>query len=401
MTGTVELQPFDELVETLEEKSGLEKNMDKVALRSEVLHTLKSQGFLVNPHLALVTQEKNAVRKLHEQKKKEQLQLHKKSLLKNFNDIRKHSVNGWDLEPKKIDLELIEVNPNSPESAFFFWWNFVWWSLPYAHPVGRQLRFILWDRYHDAPFGLILLQSPPLRSSTRDHFLGLDQKNVDYWINQSMYAQRIGALPPYNSLLGAKMVALSLTSNKIREIYEKKYENRETLLKKRILPNKLLFITTTSAFGKSSVYERISFKGTTVSNFLGFTAGSGTFHIPEALYKKLLQFLKRKGYNVKRGYGTGPSRKLRLLNLAFRMLDLKNFSFHTIKRGYYLFSNISNLLGVINKNEKPQWYDRPFDELFVFWKKRWCIPRSARTNCWKNFNSTKYFNDVKNQLISL
>jgi len=371
---------------------------DQDILKSEIIEALKSQGFLTNPNLKIETNEKNAMRKLHEQKRNEVIRLHRKFLLKNFKKNFNHSINGSEIEPNSIDLKLVEVKPKSAESTFFFWWNLIWWSLPYAHPVGRQLRFILWDRYHDAPFGLILLQSPPLRSSVRDDFLGLGHKNVDYWINQSMYGQRIGALPPYNSLLGAKMVALSLTSNEIREIYERKYKNRETLLRKRVLPNRLLFITTTSAFGKSSVYERITYEGNVVSRFIGFTAGSGTFHIPEALYEKLLLFLEKKGYDVKRGYGTGPSRKLRLLNLAFRKLDLKKFSFHTIRRGYYFFSNVRNLMRVIHENEEPQWHDRPFDKLSVFWKNRWCVPRSGRTECWKKFDSTTYFNKVKNQL---
>jgi hypothetical protein len=371
---------------------------DQDILKSEIIKALKSQGFLINPHLETKTSEKDTKRRVHKQKRNEIIRLHKKFLLRNLEKIKRYSIDGTEIEPGKIDLELVEVKPNSLESTLFFWWNLVWWSLPYARPIGRQMRFILWDRYNDAPFGLICLQSPPLRSSARDDFLGLNDKNVDYWINQSMYAQRVGALPPYNNLLGAKMVALALTSNEIRETYERKYKNRKTLLKKRILPNRLLFITTTSAYGRSSIYERITYNGDIVSQFVGFTAGSGTFHIPQTLYDKILSFLEKEGFDVKRGYGTGPSRKLRLINLAFRKLNVETFSFHNIKRGYYLFSNVRNLQEVIQKNEVPQWYDRPFEQLLDFWKKRWCIPRSHRTGSWKHFDSSAYFNDVEDQI---
>ena len=371
---------------------------DQDILKSEIIEALKSQGFLINPHLKTETNEKDTKRRVHEQKRNEIIRLHKKFLLKNLEKIKRYSIDGGEIEPSKIDLELVEVKPDSLESTLFFWWNLIWWSLPYARPIGRQMRFILWDRCNDAPFGLICLQSPPLRSSARDDFLGLNNKNVGYWINQSMYAQRVGALPPYNNLLGAKMVALSLTSNKVRETYERKYEHKETLLKKRILPNRLLFITTTSAYGKSSIYERITYKGDIVSQFIGFTAGSGTFHIPQTLYDKLLSFLKREGFDVKRGYGTGPSRKLKLINLAFRKLNVETFSFHNIKRGYYIFSNVCNLQEVIQKNEVPQWYDRPFEQLLDFWKKRWCIPRSRRTGSWKQFDSSVYVDNVEDQL---
>ena len=376
-------------------------NEEGELLRFEIIEALKSQGFVINPNLGTEINEKNRIRKLHEYKRNEVLKKHSNFLDRNLEKIKEYSIDGSELEPEKIDLELIEVKPKSLESKIFLFWNLIWWSLPYTHPYGRQLRFILWDKCHNAPFGLILLQSPPLNSKVRDTFLGLTSKNVDYWINQSMYAQRLGALPPYNELLGGKMIALSLTSNEIRESYENKYKNRETLLRKRILPSRLLFVTTTSAYGKSSVYERIKYGGDKVSQFMGFTAGSGTFHIPNRLYEKLLSFLEKKGYNVERGFGTGVSRKLRLINLALRKLDLKHFSFHNIKRGYYLFSNVRNLESVIHNNEMAQWHYRPFDELAIFWMKRWCLPRSLRVMKWRRFNVEKYFDNVQKYMNQL
>ena len=367
-------------------------------LRNKIIESLKTQGFKINPHLRPKGNEKETLRRVHEQKRKEQLRLHKKFLLNNLNEIKKFSINGKDIQPDKIKLKLIEVKPDSFESRLFFWWNLVWWSLPYDKPIGRQMRFILWDEYHNAPFGLIGLQSPPLASSVRDKYLGLNNGTREYLINQSMYGQRIGALPPYNELLGGKMVALSLVSNEIRKAYEKKYQNRKTLLKKRKIPSRLLFITTTSAYGKSSVYERIKYKGEKVSMFLGFTSGAGTFHLPQELYEELLLFLEQEGIDTKRGYGTGPSRKLKLVDLGFKKLGLKNITgsyiFHNIKRGYYLFPHIKNLHSVIQKNKRPLWYNRPFKELTDFWLQRWCVPRSERKKVWRDFNPNKIFKNI-------
>jgi len=379
--------------------------VDPIELRNKIIEALKAQGFKINPHLRPKRNEKETLRKVHEQKREEQLRLHKKFLLENLDEMKKFSIDGKDIQPDKIKLKLIEVKPNSFESRLFFWWNLVWWSLPYDKPIGRQMRFVLWDGYHDAPFGLIGLQSPPLASLVRDNYLGLNNGNREYWINQSMYGQRIGALPPYNELLGGKMVALSLISNEIRKAYEKKYRNRKTLLKKRKIPNRLLFITTTSAYGKSSVYERIKYNGEKVSIFLGFTSGAGTFHLPQELYEELLLFLEQEGINTKRGYGTGPSRKLKLVDLGFKKLGLKNLAgsyvFHNIRRGYYLFSHVRNLHDVVQKNKRPLWYDRPFNELFIFWLERWCIPRSERKKGWKIFDSNKFFRKTQIQLNKL
>lgn len=368
--------------------------IDEGVLRNKIVESLKSQGFAINPHLRPKNDEKDTLKRIHEQKRKEQLRLHKNFLIKNIEEIKKYSTSGKELEPENIDLELIEVNPSSFYSKLFFWWNLVWWSIPYDKPIGRQMRFILWDNYHNAPFGLFSLQSPPLRSSVRDNFLGLDSKNVEYWINQSLYGQRIGALPPYNELLGGKMVAMSLTSNEVRDSYAKKYQNKKTILQKQILPNRLLFLTTTGAYGKSSVYERIKYKNEMVSQFIGFTAGSGTFQLPEDLYRACLKYLEQNNINIERGYGTGPSRKMKLTATAFRHLGIPEYSYHNIRRGYYLFSNVKNLQQMIQNDEKPIWYDRPFIELCNFWKERWCMPRSHRIDTWRNYDTDKFFRKI-------
>lgn len=373
--------------------------INKIKLKQEILNSLKEQGFCINPHLTLESNNKYLLKKIHEKKREEQLKEHKKTLMKNEKHIKKYLVNGIDIDPNNIKLKLIDVkNKKTFESKLFFWWNLVWWSLPYDRPVGRQLRFILWDEYHDAPFGLIGLQSPPMISSIRDEYFSFDKENKDYWINQSMYGQRIGALPPYNELLGGKMAALSLVSNEVREVYRKKYGNKKTLSKKRELPNRLLFTTTTGAYGKSSMYDRIKYKNEIISKFLGFTKGAGTFHISQELYYKILNFLDNEGVDIKRGCKTGPSRKLRLIDRGFNRIGLNtseiSYIFHNIKRGYYLFSNLKNLNGVIHKDERPIWHDRHFSELFDYWLERWCIPRSERKETWKSFDSDKFIDDT-------
>jgi hypothetical protein len=370
-------------------------------LRERILGALRSQGFSLNPHLKPENNEKDTLKLIHMQKRREQLKLHRRFLVRNFRKVKEYSVSGEELEPSKIRLELIEVPPESFHSRLFFWWNLVWWSIPYDKPIGRQMRFILWDKAHDSPFGMFYLQSPPLRSAVRDEFLGLDRDQVDYWINQSLYGQRIGALPPYNQLLGGKMVCLSMTSDEVREAYARKYKDRKTLLRERELPNRLLFISTTSAYGKSSVYERVKFKDEVVSQFIGYTSGSGTFHLPEILYKECLQYLKEQGISTRRGYGTGPSRKLKLISVAFRLLGIGRLTHHNIKRGYYILPNVKNLHGVIHDDQVPIWHDRPFKHLERFWLNRWCIPRSDRVHEWKNFDSKDYFNKIEREINRL
>lgn len=370
-------------------------------LREKIINSLVEQGFKMNPHLRPQENSKESYRNVQQKSRIEQIYSHHKFLNRHFKKAKTYCVDGKDIVPENIKLELREVRSNSFEEILFRWWNFIWWSIPYQSSYGRQMRFLLWDKVHDAPFGLIGLQSPVLKLSVRDNALGIPKRESDIWVNKSMNAQRIGALPPYNELLGGKMVALTLASNEIRETYKRKYKNYVTIIKGRKLEPELLFITTTSAFGKSSLYNRLKYKDELIAECLGYTKGSGSFHVSEELYEDIINFLANKGINISRGYGHGPSRKLRLISLGFRYLGLPSFEFHGIKREFYLFSYVKNLTEVIQNCQKPIWFNRPFYDLQNYWKERWAMPRAARISRWKDFSRKYFFKKVDEMLKQL
>lgn len=370
----------------------------KRVLKKKIIGVLEEQGFKTNPHIRPSGSSKATFKWIQEKARLEQIVHHKKFLKKYIYLAKSYCRDGKDIAPEDIELELREVKSNSFEEILFRWWNFIWWSIPYQRSYGRQMRFLLWDTIHDAPFGLISLQSPVLRMSVRDNSLGIPKDELDIWVNKSMNAQRVGALPPYNELLGGKMVALTLTSNEIREAYRVKYRDCISILKGRKLKPDLLFITTTSAFGKSSLYNRLKYGQVAVAECLGYTKGSGSFHIPGELYEEILEFLASKGIDVARGYGHGPSRKLRLISLGLHHIGLPSFEYHGINRGFYLFSLVNNLGEVIKHSQKPIWVDRPFDRLANYWKERWAIPRAERMLNWKNFRRDKFFKNAERML---
>ena len=367
--------------------------MDVQQLKERVITVLGDQGFVLTSKLAAPSEEKHIFKGLHKSSKNEQLNIHKNFLINNLSVVKPFFRNGTDISPDKIDLELREVKSGSLEEVIFKWWNLVWWSVPYQRAYGRQIRFILWDKYHDAPFGLIGLQSPVLKISVRDEALSIPKEELDIWVNRSMQAQRLGALPPYNDLIGGKMVALAVTSKEISEIYTKKYSSQLTLLKNRKIDPDLLFITTTSAFGRSSIYNRLKYHDEIVAKSLGFTKGVGTFHIPENLYSDILEYLDFIGLNTERAFGTGPSRRIKLLSTGFRNLGLPNFTFHNIKREFFLFPLVKNLELVISNKEAPVYFNRSLEDLQKFWMQRWCIPRSESQVNWNDFTVQKYLNN--------
>lgn len=370
------------------------------SLRNDLKESLRQQGFIVNgdDKLALTTKTKEEMRNIQIAAKEGITKEHKDFITRKAKLAKQYSLNGNDIDPERIRLEIRLVQPGSQDELLFRWWNLTWWSMPYQRPYGRQIRFIIWDIVHNAPFGLISLQSPILKQAVRDKSLEIPNETLDYWVNRSMYAQRVGALPPYNELIGGKMVALSLISNEIRTAYHEKYYKRKTIMAERNIEPELLFITTTSAFGKSSIYNRLKYNQDIVAEKLGYTEGYGSFQIPDELYERLLVYLTDIGENAERGYGNGPSRKLKLINLACRKLGLANYSYHGIKREYYLFSFVQNLKQVISNQEQSIWKNYAFDDLFAYWKERWLVNRTKNTTKWREFSTEVFINDILNTL---
>lgn len=368
-------------------------------LKREILSSLHKQGYSVRAgviHLKDDTRESK--RKAHVIAKAERILAQEKFVTKHTPLILSHLPDGKDIDVTKIKPRLIEVKAGSKWEIMFRWWSLVWWSLPNERAYGRQMRFLVWDSYHKAPIGLIGLQSPILSWAVRDSHLGISAKDRDYWVNQSLSAQRLGALPPYNQLLGGKLVASLLTSDTIRRAFEKKYRTVRTVMQKRKIPARLLFVTTTGGYGKSSIYARLKYKEKMVADFIGYSNGIGSFHISNLMYENLLRYLQSKNIDTARGYGSGPSRKIKLIDQAMKMIGFEKGTQHTIKRGVYLFSLVDNLTEVIQHNKKPKWIKRSITDLTDSWKTRWAIPRSQRDVSYKDFIAADYIRGAEEEL---
>lgn len=365
--------------------------LTKQSLKNRVVSILKKQGYIVSAQgFVLRDTTLEAKRDVHVFAKMQKVNQNEEFILKNVDLIKKHLVDGKDLEIEKIDPQIIEIKVGSKYEKIFRWWNLVWWSLPYERAYGRQMRLVVWDRYHNAPIGLIGLQSPILSWSVRDEYLGIDAKGRDFWVNQSMSAQRLGALPPYNYILGGKLVASLMTSSVLAKKIEDKYAGKITILKNRNLPSKPLFITTTGAYGKSSVYNRLKFYDQPIAKFIGYTKGSGSFHIPDSLYEDFIKYLGKKDYDVRRGYGSGPSKKVRIINEAMDYLGFSHGSTHGVKRAVYLFPLVKNLQDVIQKNKKPIRITRKIVELTDCWRQRWALPRTNTHKEYLDFSGNHF-----------
>ena len=321
-----------------------------------------------------------------------------------FERARRLCPDGSSIEPRKIDLE-IRMLPRSPSGAsarddaeLFHWWNAMWWSMPWQQSYGRQIRYFLWDVRHDAPFGIVALQSPLLRMAARDEYIGIDGSNAEAYANMSMSAQRVGALPPYNMLIGGKMAALSLACNEVRAEYAERYGGKRTAMLGRVIDPRMLFATTTAAFGKSAMYDRLTYRDRLACRMIGWTRGYGTFHLPDDATRGLYGVLERRGVRASATYGNGPSAKVRLCRDALSVLGLGGMQAHGLRRAVYMFECASNVRKVVGSGAEPAWHDLPLAGAAEWWRQRWCAGRAARRDDWRGFMAGEFFDGLRKEL---
>ncbi|GIV72024.1 MAG: hypothetical protein KatS3mg049_0580 [Caldilinea sp.] len=244
--------------------------------------------------------------------------------------------------------------------------------------------------------GLLALQSPPLSFPARDRLFHYPPGRKTELVNQTMDIQTLGAVPPYNRLLGGKLVALIAASDEIREVYWRKYFGRVTEMEQRSLPPHLVALTTTSAFGRSSLYNRLSYNGTIIAESIGYTEGYGTFHLME-LYPLFREFLESQGISTRGGFGTGPRRKWQTMVRALDRLGLSSDLLrHGIKREVFLFRLVNNLEAYMEgRDTEPHYRNLPLSELVAWWRERWLLPRAERVDGWREWRRE----EIKSRLL--
>ncbi|MBX5457951.1 MAG: DUF4338 domain-containing protein [Thermogemmatispora sp.] len=293
--------------------------------------------------------------------------------------------NGSDLSPQSIRPILLEVVEEWQADLFRL--ARLTWSLPFTRGYGRRLRFLIMDASNEKLIGILALQSPPLDFPVRDRLFAYAPGRKVELVNQTMDIFTLGALPPYNRLLGGKLVALAAVSDEVRLAYERKYTGRLTQLEQRALPARLVALTTTSAFGRSSLYNRLSYRGQVIAYSIGYTEGYGSFHFAP-LYPTLCAFLEEQGRYHSGGFGTGPRITWQNVTRALDALGLpRQLLRHGIKREAFLFPLISNLQAYFEgQDSEPHYYQRPFAELAAWWRERWLLGRAARVDGWHRWN---------------
>ena len=209
-------------------------------------------------------------------------------------------------------------------------------------------------------------------------------------------------IPPYNEILGGKLVALLATSPQVIHDYKERYSNRASMIASRLKgqdvfrPADLVYVGTTSLYYVgSSQYNRLKIPGSVFgSDFdvvwkkLGMTIGFGTMHISKATTLSLTEATSDGFNRINHVFGEGASPKMRLLTMSIRELlestneDSKDFSKHAMSRIVYGACLATNTLEyLMGKDTSPRYYtdvnhyQEGTKKIIDYWTTRWLSSR--------------------------
>ncbi|GAB4403118.1 MAG: hypothetical protein Kow00123_13940 [Anaerolineales bacterium] len=360
--------------------------MDAEKLRELVFNRLKEVGLTATEEGTLCPSrvDKESLRQVHRPAAQLEIASRQNWLRRCLPEYLPFFADGDEVIPERVEPALVEVTTEQQHNLFRV--ARLLWSIPFSKGYGRRLRFLIVDKANGKLMGLLALQSPPLSFPARDRLFQYPRGKKTELVNQTMDIQTLGAVPPYSRLLGGKLVALAAASNEVRRAYWRKYSGRVTEMEHRILPAHLVALTTTSAFGRSSLYNRLTYNGTLIAESLGYTEGYGTFHLME-LYPLFREFLESQGVSTRGGFGTGPRRKWQTMVRALDRLGLSSDLLrHGVKREVFLFRLVNNLEAYMEGHDvEPIYRNLPFSDLSAWWRERWLLSRAERVDGWRDW----------------
>jgi hypothetical protein len=277
-----------------------------------------SDGTLVPPGL-----DKQSYRALHSHQRQAHLAKHQAWIDNNIDALLKHIASGNSLEPARIRPRIEMVRAGTWQGDLFRLATY-YWRIPISEGYGRRMRFLVWDDYHQTLIGLFALGDAVFNLKARDEYIGWDHhRRADALVNL-MDAYALGAIPPYNMLLGGKLVASLIRTQEVVDAFSAKYRNSIGIISGERKEAKLVAVTTTSALGRSSVYNRLRLNGTLILEPIGTTTGWGHFHISDDLFVEIRNFLRsHDGVDPdSHAFGQGPNYRLRVIRKGLQLLGL-------------------------------------------------------------------------------
>jgi hypothetical protein len=368
---------------------------ERQALRERVALSLEEQGFDIRDgRVALPGPlEKDDLRRLHSIAVEHRKEKARPGLHRHQGRLLEWIANGTEVQPGAIRPQLIEVTRDSEEELLFRFAS-LHWSIPVSSGYGRRLRFLVVDSSNDKLIGILGLGDPVFNLGARDNWIGWNKAQRQMHLQHVMEAFVVGAVPPYSELLGGKLVAMLLAARDIRRTFAKRYADREALISGRAHTGKLALITTQSALGRSSIYNRVRYHDQLLLRPLGFTAGYGEFHFANGLYGALSEHALRYCEPTAKAtaWGSGFRNRREVIKKSLVSLGLPtDWVHHGVRRQVYAVPLAAKTPAFLRGEvSRPGWFDLSATDLADFWKERWLLPRVERRAGYKDFRRESY-----------
>jgi len=345
---------------------------------------LTKLGFHKNAHGLLETalSGKDVIRSLHASQRSDRLAQNRHFIKERSADLLKYFATGLDVDPSKISPVLQRVRSNTKESDLFRLAALTW-SVPVSNGFGRRIRYLVWDEHNEKLIGLIAIGDPVFNLSVRDKLIDWDSEARGERLVNVMDAYVLGAVAPYNILLGGKLVACLVRTRDVYNDFQQTYGNTSGIISGKEKKAKLLAVTTSSSLGRSSVYNRLKLGGVQYFSSIGYTSGWGHFHVPDKLFADLRDYLRaiNHPYADLHQFGQGPNWRLRTTRAALEAIGLKeDLLKHGIKREVFLCELAANAIRVLKTGR-----GRPSLKTLATAKdvagmalERWVVPRAQR-----------------------
>lgn len=368
---------------------------EKAQLRAEVLMHLENQGFKLTPAgaIAPVETDKSKVRSLHNDAVRAARDRGRAALVRKESSFLSRLAVGGDVEPSRIRPRLVPIDNYRHPDAPLWRWCSLHWSIPVSGGYGRRLRFLVIDEKHEnAVIGLLGLADPVFALGCRDSEIAWTAEQRTERLTSVMDAFVLGAVPPYSGVLGGKLMAMLVASREVREAFGERYGHRKTVISERDPDAQLALVTTSSALGRSSVYNRVRrADGSPVMVPVGFTRGSGDFHFSGDIYEKLAAFASAyasASHRHQRWGASGFRNRREVIQKALHGLDLpaRALRFHGVQREVFMTPLARNAYEYLRgETDELDFFNESVDEISSFWRKRWAVPRSQRDASWSAF----------------
>lgn len=372
-------------------------NLMGAALKRKVRRHLSALGYergaageLVPPAL-----DKATYRVAHRTQRDDRRRKHAALIERGREQLLRHFASGCDITVPRIAPYLERVRQMTWQSELFRFASLLW-KVPVSEGFGRRLRFLVWDRHNEKLIGLLALGDPVFNLRVRDELIGWSAKERALSLANVLDAYVVGAVPPYNQILAGKLVACLLKTREVVDAFRDTYGDTVGVISGKNKRARLAMITTTSALGRSSVYNRLKLNGVPYLESIGFTTGFGHFHIPDDLFSEMRSYLRRcrDAYAANNRFGDGPSWRMRAIRQTLRRLGMNpKLIQHGYPREVFVCRTASNAIDVLSgRAKRANFRDLlTVEEVSRLCLLRWLQPRAERDPTYQEWDRSQTF----------